>query len=81
MNTQKLYRSQTEKMIAGVCGGLGEYLNLDPTIVRLIFVLLFFLGGHGILVYLVLWLVMPLEAQKAAPPAEIISPPDDKTQD
>lgn len=61
MNTKKLMRSSNNKMIAGVCGGLADYLNLDPTVVRLIFMLLFFLGGHGLLVYLILWLVMPAQ--------------------
>ena len=60
MTTKKLYRSQNERMIAGVCGGIAEYTNLDPTIVRLLFVLLFFLGGNGLLVYLILMIVMPL---------------------
>ncbi len=48
-------------MIAGVCGGLAEWLDLDPSIVRLIFILMALTFGHGILVYLVLALVMPLE--------------------
>jgi phage shock protein PspC (stress-responsive transcriptional regulator) len=45
-------------MIAGVAGGLAEYFGFDPTLVRLIFVLLTILGGPGIIIYLVLWLVM-----------------------
>lgn len=56
---KKLYRSTTNKYIAGVCGGLGEYLNIDPTLVRLVFVLLFFADGIGILGYFVMWLIMP----------------------
>jgi phage shock protein C len=56
---RKLYRSRTDSRIAGVCGGLGEFLGLDPTVVRLVFVLLALLGGHGILIYLIMWLVMP----------------------
>jgi phage shock protein C len=59
---RRLYRSRTEKMIAGVCGGLAEYFNTDPTVVRLIWVLITLLGGAGILVYIVLWVVMPLQA-------------------
>ncbi len=55
----RLYRSQKDRMIAGVCGGLAEVLDIDPTIVRLVFVLLALLGGHGILLYLILWLIMP----------------------
>ena len=56
-----IHRSRNEKMIAGVCGGLAEWLDLDPSIVRLIFILMALTFGHGILVYLVLALVMPLE--------------------
>jgi phage shock protein C len=58
---RRLYRSQSEVMIAGVCGGLAEYLNLDPTVIRLIFLLLFFAGGGGLFMYLILWVIMPLE--------------------
>ncbi|MDR3576551.1 MAG: PspC domain-containing protein [Anaerolineaceae bacterium] len=61
METRKLYRSRSNKMLAGVCGGLASYLNLDTTVVRLLFVLLFFLGGHGLLIYLILWILMPVE--------------------
>lgn len=60
MNTRRLYRSNSDRMIAGVCGGLGEYLNMDPTVVRLIFVLLFLLAGHGLLIYLILMILVPL---------------------
>lgn len=59
-NVKKLYRSRTEHQIAGVCGGLAEYFNFDPTIIRLLFVLGFFLTGSATFwVYLVLWLVVP----------------------
>jgi phage shock protein C len=60
---RKLYRSRTDSRIAGVCGGLGEYLDVDPTIIRLIFVLLALTGGHGVLLYIILWLVMPHASQ------------------
>ncbi|MBN1484706.1 MAG: PspC domain-containing protein [Chloroflexia bacterium] len=46
-------------MIAGVCAGLAEYFAIDPTLVRLIFVILALMGGPGILIYIVLWIVMP----------------------
>jgi len=59
---RRIHRSRDEQMIAGVCGGLAEWLDLDPSIVRLIFVLMALAFGHGILVYLVLALVMPLES-------------------
>lgn len=66
MDSKKLYRSRTDKMVAGVCGGLGKYLNIDPTLIRLIFALLVFFGvGSGLLVYLVLIIVVPLEPDTA----------------
>lgn len=64
---QRLYRSRTEKMIAGVCGGLGEYFDVDPVLVRLGFVILTILGsGVGVLIYLVLWIVIPKEGTLTA---------------
>lgn len=77
MNTQ-LTRPQNDRMIAGVCGGLARYFNVDPAIVRLVFVLAVFLGGVSPLVYLVLWIVMPEEpatAQSYAPPAQQLNAP------
>ncbi len=59
MATSQLYRSTTNKVIAGVCGGLGEYFDIDPMIIRALFVLAFFMSGTGILLYIVLWLVIP----------------------
>lgn len=59
MQTKKLTRSTNDRMIAGICGGLGQYLGLDSTIVRLIFVLLALAGGPGLLAYLIMWLVVP----------------------
>jgi len=62
MNTEykQLTRSTSNRMIAGVCAGLGEYLNIDPTIVRLLVLLAFFTGFGGIaLVYLIMALVIP----------------------
>ncbi len=62
--TQRLYRSRTNQMVAGVCGGLGEYLKLDATLLRIVFVLLTVGGGFGVPLYLILWIVVPY------PPAE-----------
>jgi len=56
---KKLYRSVTDKMIGGVCGGLAEYFDIDPVIVRLIFVLAVIFGGSGILAYIILWIIIP----------------------
>jgi len=59
MEVKKLRRSSSDRVISGVCGGLGDYFGIDATIVRLIFVLLGLFGGHGLLIYLILLLVMP----------------------
>lgn len=59
MEKKRLYRSQTNQIIAGVCGGLGEYFEVDPTIIRIIFVILTVWGGAGILLYIVGILVIP----------------------
>lgn len=54
-----LYRSETNRVIGGVAGGLGEYFEIDPTIVRIIFVLLTIFGGSGVLIYILLWILLP----------------------
>lgn len=59
MNDKKLYRSQTNRVFCGVCGGIGEYLNVDPTVVRLLWVIFVFMGGSGFLAYIVAALIMP----------------------
>ncbi|EKD91540.1 MAG: hypothetical protein ACD_30C00002G0037 [uncultured bacterium] len=59
LNSQRLHRSETNKIIAGVAGGIGEFFDIDPTIIRIIFVLLTIFGGSGILIYFILWIVMP----------------------
>ena len=59
---RNLYRSHNDSMIGGVCGGLGEYLGIDATFVRLFFVLLALAGnGIGVLIYLLLWIILPLD--------------------
>ena len=66
MNTdyKQLTRSISNRMIAGVCAGLGEYLNIDPTVVRLLFVLGFFLTGPGTLIaYLIMAIIVPEPVQ------------------
>ncbi len=56
---KRLYRSRKNHVIGGVCGGLGEYLDIDPTIIRILFVIGFFTMGFGVLAYLVAMLIMP----------------------
>jgi phage shock protein PspC (stress-responsive transcriptional regulator) len=58
-NVKRLYRSRNDRMIAGVCAGLSEYLDIDPTVVRLLFVLGFVAGGATFWAYLVMMLVVP----------------------
>jgi len=56
---KKLYKSKENKVISGVCGGVAEYFDIDVTLVRLAFVLFAFLGGPGLLVYIIMMFVMP----------------------
>lgn len=60
---KRLYRSKTDKQIAGVCGGLGKYLNIDPTIIRLLWVLTAFCFGGGILAYIIAMIIIPMEPE------------------
>lgn len=58
---KKLYRSQKDKKIAGVCGGIAEYFKVDSNIIRLLAVLTIFFGGGGIIAYIIAWIIIPLE--------------------
>ena len=58
-NSNRLYRSNTDKVIGGVSGGLADYLGIDVVIVRVLFVLLVLFGGSGVLVYIILWIAIP----------------------
>ncbi|MFN8564538.1 MAG: PspC domain-containing protein [Anaerolineae bacterium] len=57
--TKKLYRSRADRKISGVCAGLAEYFDVDPTIVRALFVLLALAGGPGVILYIILVMIMP----------------------
>jgi phage shock protein PspC (stress-responsive transcriptional regulator) len=63
MENIKLYRSNSDRMIGGVCGGLGTFLNIDPIFVRLLFVLLLFGSEFGFILYLLLWIIIPEEGK------------------
>jgi len=54
-----LYRSQANRLLGGVCGGIGEYFNVDPNIIRIIWAALVFFWGAGILLYIVAWILLP----------------------
>ena len=61
MSAQKRLTRSREKKIAGVCGGLANYFDIDPTIVRILFVLIAFAGGAAVLAYLIIWIIAPEE--------------------
>jgi len=60
-STRKLYRSKTDRKVAGVCGGLAQYFNIDATLIRVLFVVLAVFGGAGLVLYLALWIIVPKE--------------------
>jgi len=70
--TRRLYRNRDDRVIAGVCGGLGAYFGIDPTIVRVIAVLSIFVGGTGIIAYLIMAIIVPLEGSSTAEPKDTI---------
>ncbi|MBT9149191.1 MAG: PspC domain-containing protein [Dehalococcoidia bacterium] len=69
---RRLYRSRSDRVIWGVCGGLARYLGVDPTVIRLVMVLLVFANGIGILAYIIMAIVVPLEGSKTAQPKETV---------
>ena len=58
---KKLYRDKTDSKIAGVCSGIGDYFEIDPVMIRLLFLMGFFLGGGGLIVYIIGWIIIPLK--------------------
>ncbi len=56
---KKLYKSKTDRMICGICGGIGEYFGVDPTLIRLLVVVLSISGGTGVVAYLIAALIIP----------------------
>lgn len=66
---KRLYRSLDDRMLAGVCGGLAEYFNMDPTLIRVLFVILSLAGGPGIVAYIILAIIVPEEPEGYAAPS------------
>jgi phage shock protein C len=66
---KRLFRSRSERVIAGVAGGLGQYFGIDPTLVRIAFVVLTLLWGGGLFLYLALWIIVPLEGKEEVDPS------------
>ena len=58
---KRLYRSKKNKIIAGVCAGIGEYFEVDPVLIRLLWVIFVLMGGSGILAYIIAWIIIPEE--------------------
>ena len=76
---KRLYRSRVNSKIGGVCGGLAEYFDIDPTIVRIIAILLAFADGVGVIGYIVAWIIVPrrpLEAEGEVVPQEVTKGPN-----
>lgn len=63
MNNKKLYRTEDNKMLAGVCGGVAEYFNLDPTLVRVLWVAVSLFAGAGVILYIVMAIIVPVKSQ------------------
>ena len=75
---RRLYRAENDKILGGVCGGLANYLRLDPAVVRIIFVLIAFGWGLGFLLYFVLWMVLPTKSLPAVVRKRLYRNPDDR---
>ena len=58
---KRLYKSRTDRKIDGVCAGIAKYLNIDPTIIRILWVIISLAGGSGILAYIICMIIMPVE--------------------
>jgi phage shock protein C len=71
---KRLMRSSTDKKISGVCGGLAEYFDLDPTLVRILWLVLIFFAGTGILVYFILWIALPVAPPRLAASSVTVTP-------
>jgi phage shock protein PspC (stress-responsive transcriptional regulator) len=68
----RLYRSRSDALLGGVCGGIAEHLGVDPTLVRVVFAVLAVVSGIGILIYLLLWLIVPLEGAAQPSPRDVV---------
>lgn len=69
---KQLFRSESNRVLAGVAGGLGEYFAIDPVLIRIIFVLLTVFGGGGVIIYIILWILIPNESDNEKSSEETI---------
>jgi phage shock protein C len=77
---KRLYRSRNERMLAGVCGGIGEYFDIDPTVIRILFVLFALVIGGGILLYIILLIIMPLEPDSSMGEVEVVEQESEESE-
>jgi phage shock protein C len=61
MEEKRVYRSRTDRVLGGVCSGLGKYFGLDPVLLRVLWAIAFFIGGAGLLAYIIAWIIIPEE--------------------
>jgi phage shock protein C len=73
MENKRLYRSQKKSVIAGVCGGLADYFNVEPVLIRGLFIVAILAGGGGVLVYIILWIITPVDEVTFSKPIENIN--------
>jgi phage shock protein PspC (stress-responsive transcriptional regulator) len=76
MKDNRLYRIVNGKVIGGVAGGLAEFFGIDPTIIRILFILLTIMGGGGLLIYIILWIVVPVKYNVYNPYANTYKKPE-----
>ena len=71
---KRLFKSNNNRVISGVCGGIGEYFGIDPTIVRLLWIIFGFAGGSGIIAYIVAAVIIPTGSNESPPPSSYYDP-------
>ena len=74
MGEKRLYRSRDDRVLAGICSGMGKYLNVDPVIIRLIWAATILLAGTGIFLYIIAWIIIPEEPVKRVTAGESVDP-------
>ena len=77
---KRLYRSRNQRMLAGVCGGIGSYFDIDPTVIRILFVLFALVVGGGVLLYIILLIIMPLEPESSMGEEMIVDQGGEETE-
>lgn len=74
---KRLWRSRNDAVIAGICGGVADYLKVDPVLIRVLWIVFTFVGGGGLIAYLICWLVIPREPEELLNTGGSTGGPDD----